>query len=196
MEATDLNSNYNQEVMDIFPEKTEESDKVVAVANEKNGSDLVLYLTSYNPYYSGKRKDIPSKYLINKVKHGRQNSIQDLEGAMDSSTVYVGNLNKYIAEERIFVFFSQVGTVKQIIMGLDRFHQTPTGFCFVIFENHREASNAVKFLAGVNLDGKPLEIDLDQGFTEGRQFGRGPNGGEFRTELRQYLDAERQYWNN
>lgn len=48
-----------------------------------------------------------------------------------TSTLYVGNLSFYTTEEQIYELFSKCGEIKRIIMGLDRNHKTPCGFCFV-----------------------------------------------------------------
>lgn len=69
-------------------------------------------------------------------------------------------------------------------MGLDRFKHTPCGFCFVIYNNPEDAVNAVKYLSKTKLDERVIKIDLDSGFTNGRQFGRGASGGQVRDEIR------------
>lgn len=56
-------------------------------------------------------------------------------------------------------------------MGLDRFNYTPCGFCFVLYKNPQDAINAVKYLADTKLEDRLVQIDLDPGFREGRQFG-------------------------
>lgn len=70
-------------------------------------------------------------------------------------------------------------------MGLDRNKLTPCGFCFVIYKLEEGSLNAMKFLKGTYLDGQNLEIDLDPGFREGRQFGRGIYGGQASQEMEQ-----------
>ena len=48
-----------------------------------------------------------------------------------STTVYVGNLSFFTTEESIYELFSKAGSIRRIIMGLDRNQKTPCGFCFV-----------------------------------------------------------------
>ncbi|XP_033112568.1 nuclear cap-binding protein subunit 2-like [Anneissia japonica] len=48
-----------------------------------------------------------------------------------STTLYVGNLSFYTTEEQIHELFSKCGDIKRIVMGLDKIHKTPCGFCFV-----------------------------------------------------------------
>ena len=76
-------------------------------------------------------------------------------------------------------------------MGLDRFKFTPCGFCFVIYNTPQEALNALKYLSDTKLDDKTITIDLDPGFEDGRQFGRGKSGGQVSDELRFEFDAAR-----
>ncbi len=49
----------------------------------------------------------------------------------NSTTVYVDNMSFYTAEEQVHFLFSQVGLVKKVIMGLNRYTFRPAGFCFV-----------------------------------------------------------------
>jgi nuclear cap-binding protein subunit 2 len=64
----------------------------------------------------------------------RKGSDEDWDRQMaKSSTLYVGNLSFYTTEEQIYELFSKCGSVKRVIMGLDRNTKTPCGFCFVEF---------------------------------------------------------------
>lgn len=92
------------------------------------------------------------------------------------------------------------GGVKRVIMGLDRntrcvgkhpliscFPQlndvsarTPCGFCFVEFYTHAEALAALRYVSGTKLDERIIRCDIDLGYSEGRQFGRGKSGGQVR----------------
>jgi nuclear cap-binding protein subunit 2 len=70
------------------------------------------------------------------------------------------------------------GEVKRIIMGLDRFQKTPCGFCFVEYQTHQQACDCMRFINGTKLDERLVRTDLDPGFKEGRQYGRGRSGGQ------------------
>uniref|UniRef100_A0A383VV43 Nuclear cap-binding protein subunit 2 n=1 Tax=Tetradesmus obliquus TaxID=3088 RepID=A0A383VV43_TETOB len=108
-----------------------------------------------------------------------------------SSTLYIGNLSFYTSEDQIYELFSKVGVVQRVIMGLDRNTKTPCGFCFVMYHTREGAQAAVKYLNGTRLDNRQLRVDIDYGFEEGRQFGRGRSGGQVRDEFRTDFDAER-----
>lgn len=56
-------------------------------------------------------------------------------------------------------------------MGLDRFHKTPCGFCFVEYYTHQDALDCLKYVGGTKLDERIIRTDLDPGFEEGRQYG-------------------------
>jgi nuclear cap-binding protein subunit 2 len=111
-----------------------------------------------------------------------------------SSTVYVGNLSFYTTEEQIFALFSMAGPVKRIIMGLDRNSKTPCGFCFVEYEQQEYALNSLKYISGTKLDERVIRVDLDPGFRDGRQFGRGKSGGQVRDDHRIDYDVGRGGW--
>lgn len=61
------------------------------------------------------------------------------------------------------------------------FHRTPCGFCFVEFYTHAEALAALRYVSGTKLDERVIRCDLDLGYAEGRQFGRGKSGGQVRS---------------
>ncbi|KAI5967391.1 CBC2 [Candida theae] len=123
---------------------------------------------------SAERLDKPSQYLIKKARH----NYGELERALTSRTVYVGNLSHFTTEEQIHELFMKCGAIDKIIMGLDRNKLTPCGFCFVIYRTEQGALNAMKYLQSTILDSQSISIDLDPGFREGRQFGRGKHGGQ------------------
>jgi len=141
--------------------------------------------------------DRPSTYKDSKsnVDRGRQN-----EMLSKSCTLYVGNLSFYTTEEQIYELFSKCanaedgGGLKRIIMGLDRNQKTPCGFCFVEFYTHSEALACMRYISGTKLDERIIRCDLDLGYQEGRQFGRGKSGGQVRDEHRQDYDAGRGGW--
>jgi nuclear cap-binding protein subunit 2 len=109
-----------------------------------------------------------------------------------SSTLYVGNLAFSTRSSHIRAHFSQVGPVKNVVVGLDRYRQTPCGFCFVEYDHRDDALLAVSNLSGTKLDGRVIRVELDAGFQPGRQFGRGASGGQVRDDRRNTSDPARQ----
>ncbi|KAI0928485.1 hypothetical protein AcW1_005718 [Taiwanofungus camphoratus] len=79
-------------------------------------------------------------------------------------------------------------------MGLDRNTRTPCGFCFVEYYSHAEAEACLRYVSGTKLDERIIRCDLDLGYREGRQFGRGKSGGQVRDEHRQDYDPGRGGW--
>uniref|UniRef100_A0A183BV71 NAD(+) kinase n=1 Tax=Globodera pallida TaxID=36090 RepID=A0A183BV71_GLOPA len=71
-----------------------------------------------------------------------------------------------------------LGDVRRVIMGLDRFHKKPCGFCFVEYYTREDAENALRYISGTRLDDRLIRCDWDAGFKEGRQYGRGKHGGQ------------------
>lgn len=146
----------------------------------------------------------------------------------------MGNLSFYTTEEQIYELFSRCtnpeegGGIKRIIMGLDRNtkcpslalarvsrhshapDRTPCGFCFVEYYTHAEALACMRYVSGTKLDERIVRCDLDLGYADGRQFGRGKSGGQVcstivhvsialnglqvRDEHRQDYDAGRGGW--
>lgn len=138
---------------------------------------------------------------------------------MRRHTPQIGNLSFYTTEEQIYELFSKCaspedgGGIKRIIMGLDRNTRcgstspirfssahachscrTPCGFCFVEYYTHAEALASMRHVSGTKLDERIIRCDLDLGYKEGRQFGRGKSGGQVRDEHRQDYDPGRGGW--
>lgn len=72
--------------------------------------------------------------------------------------------------------------------------RTPCGFCFVEYYTHAEALASMRHVSGTKLDERIIRCDLDLGYKEGRQFGRGKSGGQVRDEHRQDYDPGRGGW--
>ncbi|KAF2646323.1 RNA-binding domain-containing protein [Massarina eburnea CBS 473.64] len=155
------------------------------------------------------RLDRPSSYATSKVTYtapsamklpGNQRRDDELrreptpepeDKLKDATTLYVGNLSFYTTEEQIHELFSKCGEIKRLVMGLDRFQKTPCGFCFVEYYSHQDALDCMKYIGGTKLDERVIRTDLDEGFAEGRQYGRGKSGGQVRDEYRNEFDPGR-----
>ncbi|KAH9622953.1 hypothetical protein KSS87_019805 [Heliosperma pusillum] len=116
---------------------------------------------------------------------------EEFELALKNSiTVYVGNMSFYTTEEQVYELFSRVGEIKKITMGLDKNSKTPCGFCFILYYSRQDTEDAVKYISGTILDDRPIRVDFDWGFQEGRQWGRGRSGGQVRDEYRTDYDPD------
>lgn len=62
------------------------------------------------------------------------------------------------------------------------------------YYTHAEALASMKHVSGTKLDERIIRCDLDLGYKEGRQFGRGKSGGQVRDEHRQDYDPGRGGW--
>ncbi|KAL2168821.1 hypothetical protein VTG60DRAFT_6791 [Thermothelomyces hinnuleus] len=151
------------------------------------------------------RLDQPSAYFASRNKRRRlereqrdgdgdtntQNDQSEEDPLKNAATLYVGNLSFYTTEEQVYELFSKCGEIKRLVMGLDRFNKTPCGFCFVEYYTHQDALDCMKYIGGTKLDERIIRTDLDPGFTEGRQYGRGKSGGQVRDEYREDYDEGR-----
>ncbi|KAE8393235.1 small subunit of nuclear cap-binding protein complex, partial [Aspergillus alliaceus] len=150
------------------------------------------------PRNTVERLDRPSAYYLGKNKkrkHSQDEAEKPTQDPMDplkdATTIYVGNLSFYTTEEQIHELFSKCGEIKRLVMGLDRYTKTPCGFCFVEYYTHQDALDCLKFIGGTKLDERIIRTDLDPGFEEGRQYGRGKSGGQVRDEYREEYDPGR-----
>ena len=141
--------------------------------------------------------DAPSSYRDSRSTQSKWEQQQALES---TATLYIGNLSFFTTEEQMYELFSRVadpgkgGGIRRIIMGLDRNQKTPCGFAFVEFYTHAEAVDCMRLVSGTKLDERIIRCDLDPGYKEGRQYGRGRSGGQVRDEYRQEFDAGRGGW--
>jgi len=141
--------------------------------------------------------DQPSNYKDSQARLDRH---RQEEALSKSCTLYIGNLSFYTTEEQIYELFnkcangSEGGGIKRVIMGLDRNTRTPCGFCFVEFYTRPEALASLRYISGTKLDERIVRCDLDAGYKEGRQFGRGKSGGQVRDEHREDYDPGRGGW--
>ena len=99
-----------------------------------------------------------------------------------SRTLYVGGLNIYTTEEKLYSFFSSFAHIKNVIMGVHKKNYTPCGFCFIVCYKRQDAEIIKSTLNGMFLDSRRILIDFDLGFIEGRQYGRGFSGGQVKDE--------------
>jgi nuclear cap-binding protein subunit 2 len=109
----------------------------------------------------------------------------------DSRTVYVGNLAFVTTDSQLHALFSRAGNIERIIMGLNANTKTPCGFAFVLYSLRTSAIDAVRYLNGTILDERNIKVEMDKGFYEGRQYGRGETGGQVRDEFRSGFDEGR-----
>ena len=107
-----------------------------------------------------------------------------MKALTQSATLYVGNLAFSTRTSHIRRHFAMLGPVKNIHMGMDRLKKTPCGFCFVEYYLRKDALAAVSLLSSTKLDGRVIRVELDAGFQQGRQYGRGKKGGQVRDDRR------------
>ncbi|MGK3744710.1 MAG: nuclear cap-binding protein subunit 2 [Bacillariaceae sp.] len=109
-----------------------------------------------------------------------------------SSTLYIGNMAFSTRSHNVLSHFSQIGPVRKVVMGQDRFHHTPCGFGFVEYVHREDALLSISNLSSTKLDGRIIRVELDAGFQSGRQYGRGKSGGQVRDDKRKgQIDPER-----
>ena len=115
----------------------------------------------------------------------------DKDKLKTSTTIYIGNLSYNTTEFQLYQLFSFCGKIKRVIMGLNRFTKSPCGFAFIEYLDRESALVAKKTLMGAILDGKEIRVDIDIGYEDGREFGRGKSGCQRRDEMRRSYDPQR-----
>ncbi len=120
----------------------------------------------------------------------------DKEKLKNSSTIYIGNLCFKTTETQLYQIFSFCGKIKRVIMGLNRITKQPCGFAFIEYLNKESAKIAKNTLSGSILDERVIKVDIDLGFEDGRQFGKGKYGYQIRDELMKNYDPGRPWKKN
>lgn len=100
--------------------------------------------------------------------------------------LYIGNLSYGATEMDLRDLFSQVGTVAEAKVVMDRETGRPRGFAFVEMGTDEEARAAIEQFNGRELDGRAINVNEAQersggggggGFRSGGGGGRGGGGG-------------------
>lgn len=55
------------------------------------------------------------------------------------------------------------------------------------FYTHEAAQNAVDFMSGLKIDGKNIRVEMDWGYSDGRQYGRAVDGGQIRDYVKDII---------
>merc|ERR1712146_471517 len=93
------------------------------------------------------------------------------------TTLFVGNLSWGTTEESLSAFLGQFGTVTSCDTGTVRNGRT-RGWAIVTMQNEAEADYCISAANGKELDGRPLNIRLDQKPEKGgKPAGGGGNQG-------------------
>jgi cold-inducible RNA-binding protein len=95
---------------------------------------------------------------------------------MSNSKLYVGNLSFQTTEDALRAHFEQFGAVTDIYVAMDKFTGRPRGFAFVTMGTADEAKVAIEKTNGVQLDGRPLQVNEARP-KEDRPAGGGFGGG-------------------
>jgi len=96
-------------------------------------------------------------------------------GNADRNCVYVGNIPNDCREQDIESFFSGYGRIKQVML--------KRGFAFAVFEEIRDAEDAVKELSGKKLRGERVKLEFAKGEKRGSDRDRYEGGAGYRVRV-------------
>ena len=138
-----------------------------------NYKDLYLISNTQKNYYDRRSKLSKDEYFENLEK---------------SNTLYIGNLSKQSSYELLYEIFSLIAPVKKLIMGVNKQTLDPCGFAFVEYETHEYALRCIDLLTGFKINDSIISIDLDWGYVDGREYGRGYRGGQVNEEKEKFVN--------
>jgi RNA recognition motif-containing protein len=75
-----------------------------------------------------------------------------------SSKLFVGGLSWGTTQEALAEYFSQVGTVVEAVVIMDKFSGRSKGFGFVTMSSPEEAQAAIEKLDGSEFDGRNIKV--------------------------------------
>lgn len=93
----------------------------------------------------------------------------------DRNCVYVGGLTSDVRDRDLESFFNGFGNIKQISL--------KKGFAFVIFEDDRDADDAVKELSGRRLKGERVKLEFAKGERRGSDRDRYEAGSGYKVTV-------------
>ena len=86
--------------------------------------------------------------------------------------LFVGNLSWDVRDEQLKEVFSEVGTVEEAVVIIDRMKNRSKGFGFVTMSTEEEAQRALEELNGKEIDGRPINVsEAREQSGERRSFG-------------------------
>ena len=93
----------------------------------------------------------------------------------DRSCVYVGNIPNDCREQDIMSFFQGFGRIKQVML--------KRGFAFAMFEDERDAEDAVRDMSGKKLRGERVKLEFAKGEKRGSDRDRYEGGSGYRVRV-------------
>lgn len=75
------------------------------------------------------------------------------------SKLYVGNMSYNTTEDELRKLFSEVGTVTDLVIIMDKFSGRPKGFGFVTMSTEAEAEAAIAKYNGQQVGGRELKVN-------------------------------------
>ncbi|KAA8518745.1 hypothetical protein F0562_016481 [Nyssa sinensis] len=85
----------------------------------------------------------------------------------NTNRVYVGNLSWDVDDLALETLFSEKGKVMEVKVVYDRDTGRSRGFGFVTYSSANEVNNAVESLNGIDLNGRPIRIEMTTDVTAG-----------------------------
>ena len=73
--------------------------------------------------------------------------------------LYVGNMSYNTSEDELRTLFSEVGTVTDLVIIMDKFSGRPKGFGFITMSSEEEASAAIEKYDGKEVGGRQLKVN-------------------------------------
>uniref|UniRef100_H2Z4P4 Serine/arginine-rich splicing factor 7 n=1 Tax=Ciona savignyi TaxID=51511 RepID=H2Z4P4_CIOSA len=112
--------------------------------------------------------------------------------ASSDRKVYVGNLGSNASREELEEEFGYYGRLDSVWVA-----RNPPGFAYVLFEDARDAKDAVRALDGKVICDRKVRVDISNSRSTGRPMRRGPpsfdrfgGGRSFRSDMRCYNCSE------
>eukprot|EP00002_Diphylleia_rotans_P031162 TRINITY_DN6462_c0_g1_i3.p1 TRINITY_DN6462_c0_g1~~TRINITY_DN6462_c0_g1_i3.p1 ORF type:complete len:158 (+),score=38.48 TRINITY_DN6462_c0_g1_i3:71-544(+) len=119
------------------------------------------------------------------MEAGRASVFDRLQGSGGDSTqpqksvegwiIFITNVHEESTEEDLTDAFSEYGQVKNIHLNLDRRTGFVKGYCFIEYENQREAKAAIDAMDGATFKEKTIQVSwaFREGPVKARRGGRG-----------------------
>lgn len=127
----------------------------------RDSRDRRGYVDRYDRYDRYERRD--DRGYDRRPREPRPVNRGSEEERATSKTLYFGNMPFSMQEREISEMVSKFGPVRNVSLPREGYDQRPRGFCFVEFEERRDAEQALAHFQGYNLEGRTLRVDWDVG---------------------------------
>ncbi|KAH8234471.1 hypothetical protein KR038_010836, partial [Drosophila bunnanda] len=100
-----------------------------------------------------------ARHFTGRTSRDRQRMYEARDRPQASRCIGVFGLNTNTTQHKVRELFNKFGPIERIQMVIDAHTQRSRGFCFIYFENLKDAKVAKDACSGIDVDGRRIRVD-------------------------------------